>query len=491
MHSIDPRTPVLVGLGTVQQQERDPAMAQEPVQLMIAAVRAAAADCGSPGLAAAAERICVPQGMWRYGDAARMVARAIGARAATTVCAKVGILQQSLIGDVCRRITAGEIDSGIVVGGEARFRALQAQIAGVDASETVNQDTPDEVLEPAAELLLPVETESGLGMMPVGYYAVVESAFRAAQGLTPDAHRDRIAALYSRFSEIAAGNPHAWKREHLPAQQIRDASARNPMLAFPYTKLHNSSWNVDQAAALLFCSAQRASALGIARERWIFPRASSESNHMLALSARPQLHRLPGARIAGQRALEVSGLDVHELDLVELYSCFPIALELYAAELGISREQDWTVTGGMPFAGGPLNNYVLQATARMAELLREGRGTNGLVSSVSGYLTKQGFGVWSRDPGPAGFASVDVSDEVAGVTVPKRVVAPPDGVARIGGYTVVYREGQRACGVAVLDLPDNTRTLATTRVPAQMQRLESEECCGRTVQVSNREFVLA
>jgi acetyl-CoA C-acetyltransferase len=309
MHSIDPRTPVLVGLGTVQQQERDPAMAQEPVQLMIAAVRAAAADCGSPGLAATAERICVPQGMWRYGDAARMVARAVGARAATTVCAKVGILQQSLIGDVCRRIAAGEIDSGIVVGGEARFRALQAQIAGVDAAETVNQDTPDEVLEPAAELLLPVETESGLGMMPVGLLrgrgkrvscrsgprrgrCASRSHCRALQPF----QRDRRRTIRMRGSANTS-------RRH---SRFATPSARNPMLAFPYTKLHNSSWNVDQAAALLFCSAAASRVLSaLHAERWIFPRASSESNHMLALSERVRsCIACPGARIAGQRALE-------------------------------------------------------------------------------------------------------------------------------------------------------------------------------------------
>ncbi|MCG3171386.1 MAG: hypothetical protein CALGDGBN_02998 [Pseudomonadales bacterium] len=492
MHSIDPRTPVLVGIGTVQQQERDPARAHEAVQLMIDAVHAALADSGASALGAAVERICVPQGMWSYGDPARLIAHAIGAGTATTVCAKVGILQQSLIADVCTRIAAGRIDSGIVVGGEARYRALQAQIAGVEAPETPCTDTPDEVLEPAAELLLPEEIGSGLGMMPVGYYAVVESAFRAAQGLTVDAHRDRIAALYSRFSEIAAANPHAWKRERVDARTIRDASARNRMLAFPYTKLHNPSWNVDQAAALLFCSAGRATELGIPPRQWVFPRASTESNHMLALSQRAELHRLPGVRIAGERALAASGLRVADLDLIELYSCFPVAVELYAAELGIPAERDWTVTGGMPFAGGPLNNYVLQATARVAELLRAGAGANALVSSVSGYLTKQGFGVWSRTPGPGGFVFADVSAEVAAASEPRRVVAPvDDGPALIRGYTVMYHEDQRVCAVAVLDLPEGTRTLAATRDPLAMDRMESEECCGRAVRLGGGEFVLA
>lgn len=491
MHSMDPRTPVLVGIGAVQQQEQDPACAREAIGLMIEATRMAGADCGAPSLLGEIERICVPQGMWGYGDPGRMIARAVGVDAATTVLVKPGILQQSLIADVCRRIASGEIASGIVVGGEARFRALRAQITGVEVVDSSDAGVPDELLEPEMELALPIEVESGLGMMPVGYYAIADSAFRAAQGLSVTAHRDRIATLYSRFSEIAAANPHAWKREHIPAAAIRDASARNRMLAFPYTKLHNSSWNVDQAVALLFCSAARADSLGIAPERRVYLHSSTESNHMIAFSARPEPHRLPGARIAGRRALEAAGLDVADLDLVELYSCFPVAVQLYAAELGIPPERDLTVTGGMPFAGGPLNNYMLQATARMAELLRAGAGVNGLVSSVSGYLTKQGFGVWSRSPGPDGFVFTDVSDEVARAVVPRRVVAPPDGPARICGCTVMYGDGQRSCGIALLELPDGSRTLATTRDPQQMDMLEQEECCGRNVLLSAGTFTLS
>jgi acetyl-CoA C-acetyltransferase len=490
MSDLDPRTPVLVGTGIVQQKEKDPARAREAVQLMIDAVQAAGVDCGVPGLPAQAARISVPQGLWAYADPARMIARAVGAQKAKTVCARVGILQQSLLGDACSRIAAGEIDCAIVAGGEARFRHLQAQIAGVEASETPCNDTPDEVMTPENELLLDVEINSGLGHMPVGYYALIESAYRAARGWGVEDHRDRLARMYSRFSEIAADNPHAWKGERIDASEIRNASARNRMLAFPYTKLHNTSWNVDQASALLFCSAQRAEELGIPRAKWIFPRASTESNYMLALAQRPELHRLPGARIAGRRALELAGLGVDQLDLLELYSCFPIAVEIYAEELGIAQDRDLTVTGGMPFAGGPLNNFVLQSTCRMIELLRQ-RGGSGLVTSVSGYLTKQGFGVWSSEPGAHGFQFADVSEEVAAAMPPRTVVEPVDGVAVVCGCTVIHQGDQRLCGVALLDLADGSRTLANTVDPRMMELIESEELCGRRVLLRDGRFSLA
>jgi acetyl-CoA C-acetyltransferase len=475
--TVSAQTPVLVGIGVVQQKERDPARGKDALELMIEAVRAAGADSGAPEILTEAARIAVPQSLWSYGDPARAIARAIGARSAVSVLAELGVLQQSLLGDACARIASGDIDCAIVAGGEARYRALQAQLAGVDAPEAAADGEPDERWKPAVELRLEAEVKSGLGYMPVGYYAIIERAFRAAHGWSVDEHRHRLAAMYERFSEIAAINPHAWKRERIDAATIRNDSPSNRMLAFPYTKLHNSSWNVDQAGALLLCSAERAAAAGIPRGRWIFPRASTESNHMLALSERPELHRLPGARIAGLRALELAGISAKDLDLIELYSCFPIAVEIYAEELGIPADRDWTVTGGMPFAGGPLNNYVLQATCRMAELLREGRGRHGLVTSVSGYLTKQGFGVWSTEPSPQGFVHEDVADAVAAASPPKLVHDGRDGEATICGYTVMYDSGG-AAGVVLLDWQDCSRSLATTRDEALILRMEQEEMCG-------------
>jgi acetyl-CoA C-acetyltransferase len=419
------------------------------------------------------------------------VAAALGSPGARSVSAQIGVLQQTLMGEACARIAAGEISCALVLGGEARWRHLQAQIAGVAAPEREAPGTPDEVLAPAAELVLEVEAHSGLGYMPVGYYALLESAFRASMGWGVEEHRDRLGALYQRFSEIAAGNPQAWKREVVPAAQIRDAAPKNRMLAFPYTKLHNTSWNVDQAAALLFCSAGRAQALGIPRERWVFPLASTESNHMQPVAEREVLHGCPGARIAGQQALASAGLAIADVDLLELYSCFPVAVEIYAAELGIDPARDLTVTGGMPFAGGPLNNYVLQATARMAELLRAGAGRTGLVSSVSGYLTKQGFGLWSTRVPVRPHAFVDVTDQVAAVAPARPVRAPEDAPVRILATTVMYHEDRRLCGVALAEYADGARTVVSTADEAAMERLEREPFCGAAASIAGGRLVLA
>jgi acetyl-CoA C-acetyltransferase len=290
--------------------------------------------------------------------------------------------------------------------------------------------------------------------------------------------------MYSRFSEIAADNPYAWNRKRVDPETIRNPSERNPMQAFPYTKLHCSTWNVDQAAALLFCSHTRADELGIAREKRVYPLASTESNHMVPVSSRAELAACPGAGIAGRAALDAAELTIAEIDLVELYTCFPIAVETYASELRLPLSRDLTVTGSMAFAGGPYNNYVLQATCRMAQLLRDGRGRHGLVSSVSGVLTKQGFGLWSREPGRNGFALRDVSEDVARAVRTKPVVEVATGNGKVVGYTVLHERGKPPRGVAIVDV-DDVRTVVETQDPAFVARLESVELCGAAIRLGD------
>jgi acetyl-CoA C-acetyltransferase len=490
MSELDPRTPVLVGIGIVEQRQDDPGLALEPVALMIDAVRRAAADAGIAAQLHAIERVLVPQGLWSYGDPGRMIADAIGATSANTVYAKLGVMQQTLIDEACLGIGKGEFELAVVVGGEARYRGLRAQIAGIEASETANTGSPDIVMEPDAELYHDVEV-AALGHMPVGYYAIMESAFRAANGWTVEQHRDRLAELYSRFSEIAAANPHAWKRDALAPEAIRNASAKNKMLAFPYTKLHNSSWNVDQAAALLLCSVEQAEALGIPRSQWVFPLASAESNYMLSLAQKRELHRLPGARVAGQQALSLAGLTVAELDFIELYSCFPIAVEIYAAELGLPDTIDWTVTGGMPFAGGPLNNFVFQSTARMVEMLRQSPGSNALISSVSGLMTKQSFAVWSSAGAARGFQFEDVTEAVRAEFGACDIAENYRGEGCILGYTVLYQGEQAQRAVVVVEVPGGAHTVAFNEDPALMAAMQLDEYCGRSVTIEDNRFTLA
>ncbi|MCB1704771.1 MAG: hypothetical protein KDI17_07905 [Halioglobus sp.] len=476
-------TPVLVGIAAVQQKIPDYQRALEPVALMEQALRDAAADAGCEELLQRADEIMVPRSIWGYSDPGRLVADALGATSARTLLAEFGILQQTLLTLACQRIEAGECEVVLVTGGEAKYRALCAQKAGAEASETGQVDaSPDTTLRPEDEMWSPVESASGLGM-PVGYYAILDSALRYKQGLSVDEHRDQMAAMYSGLSELAADNPDAWSDEVVPAAHIREHSAANRMLAFPYTKLHNSQWNIDQAAGLILCSAGVAESLGIDRSKWIFPRAFTESNYMSVVASRGDLGASPGFRVAGQVAMEMAGVSFDELRLCELYSCFPYAVRVQLEEFGMSPGHSVSVTGGMTFGGGPLNNFVFQATVKMAQLLRQNPAEVGLVTTVSGMLTKQACALWSATPGAGGWACADVTEQVRAASRECELVAEYSGPAPVAGYTVLYQGMDPWRAVAVFDLPDGRRTVAYSEEPELMQRMMAQECCGETFQV--------
>ena len=484
---VDPQTPVLIGFGCVAQRVEDPTTAREPIDLMIAAAFAASVDSGAQKALAGVDRIAVPKGRWTYRNPAGAIARAVSAATATTVSSSVGVLQQTLIGDACEAISNGKISSALVVGGDAGYRLLRAKQVGAGLVDQDQDDDPDTVIEPVADLRHPAELSAGFAM-PVGLYALIDGARRAASGQTINFHRNRLAAMYARFSEVAANNPHAWNREALAAEFIRDAAPTNPMQAFPYTRSHCSAWNVDQAAALFLCSAKRAEALGIERSRWVFPVASVESNHMVPVAARADLARSPGAEETARVALELAASGGVDLDLTELYSCFPVAVDLFADALAKSAADALTVTGSMAFAGGPYNNYFFQATCRVAELLRGGQGRGALLSCVSGAMTKQAVALWSATPGNGGFVRRDVTDAVAAQSVARPVREQFSGDAQVVATTVLYDRGTAPRATALVDTSD-ARAFASSDDPRIVASFERDEWIGRVVRVSDNRLV--
>ena len=482
---IDDRTPVLVGVGAVRQREDDPRVALEPVALMAQALQRADDDTGAPALLTRADRILIPRGFWDYPDPGRLVAERVGAASARTLVAEIGVPQTTLLAEAVRTIAAGEADVVLVTGGEAKYRAARALSLGVEAPTTQQpRDTrPDAVLAPHEDILHPLELERGI-VLPVAQYAMMESALRYAEGTTLAAHRAELGELWASYNRVAASNPVAWSAEPHTAQEIATPGPGNPMLAFPYTKLLTSQWNVDQAAGLILCAAGVARALRVPEECWVFPLGVAESNHMLPLAERAHVERCPGFAIAGRRLAERTGIAPAAADVLEVYSCFPAAVRMQCRELGIDPHRSLTVTGGMAFAGGPLNNFVLQAMVRTAEVLRSRPGATALVTAVSGMVTKQGVSLWASRPPQRPFTYDDVAAAVAAATETVQVVADRAGTGRVAAYTVLHERGAPRRGVALVDFADRTRTLATTDDAAQVAALLDSECCGRVVSVT-------
>ena len=491
--TIDPRTPVLVGAGVAHQRSDDPAEAAEAVALMTTAVERAGDDSHAPALLAQARAVFVPRGTWRYRDPGRIVAERVGA-SAQSVIAELGVLQSTPFTRACRAIASGDLDVAIVVGGEAKFRDLRAHITGTAVDDTVQGEdvAPDESIKPADEIIPAPERAAGFMSAPL-MYSAVETALRTALGETVPENARATAELWAAFSRTAADNPDAWRREPVAPEFLEHPSAKNPMLAAPYTKWHCSQWNVDQAAGFVLCSTEAADRAGVPQDRRVYPLAFAESNHMLAVSKRAELHRAPAVRIGAERIAELTGIDITTSDVVDLYSCFPVAVRVQARELGLPIDdpdgRPLSVGGGMTFGGGPLNNATFQALARMVPMLREEPGTTGLLTFISGIITKHGISVWSTTPPEhGGFAYADTSKAVEAGTAALEVVGDHHGVATIDGYTVAHEGGEPRYTTIVATTADRRRVVARNDDAGLAADMAADEWCGRDVSVEGDRF---
>ncbi|HEX4433990.1 MAG TPA: hypothetical protein VH012_04115 [Acidimicrobiales bacterium] len=507
--ALDPRTPVVVGVGQVATPPDaglDPAARPEPLALMTAALLAAAEDCdGAPaggtapaghGLLRRADSLRVVASLgWSTPDPARLVAARVGFAegeepAELMVSSIGGNNPQALMHQACLAISRGEREVVLVTGAEAMYaRALARRDPARPWLEWTSQPegTPPATrfgLEKAGATDL--EMQRGV-VLPVHAYPLFENALRAANGWTLPEHRDRIGALWSRFSAVAAGNPHAWIRSARTAADIVTPGPANRMVSFPYPKLCTANMQVDQGAAFIVCSVGAARAAGVPEERWVFPLAGADGNDHWFISERPELHRSPAIRLAGGAALEQAGLGVDDLAFVDLYSCFPVVVQMAAAELGLALDdpaRPLTLTGGLTFGGGPGNNYTSHGIAQAVAALRGAPGSAALVSGLGWYATKHSLGVYaSRPPGHAGgrpFAWRDVQPSVDALP---RCAVDPDarGAVRIETYTVTFdRDGAPERGIVACRTGDGARAWANVSDPDALAQLCAEEGIGRT-----------
>jgi len=479
---LDPRLPVLVGVGQLNQRVDRGEPELEPTALMAEALRIAAADAGEPRLLEQADSVGVVHVLsWRYADPGRLVGEAIGNPGIHTVHTPVGgNVPQALVNKAGRDIRDGRADIVLVTGAEAwRSRTSHRSGGGrPDWSVEPQGAAPDEEL--GEEVVLNHQNEMGRGiMMPVQFYPLFENAWRAANGWTIPEHLDRLARLWAGFSEVAAGNPNAWIRRAYSPAELSSGADGNRMIGFPYRKLFNSNNAVEQGAALILCSVEKARALGVPSDRWIFPHAGTDVHDTYFVSNRPSLCASPAIRIAGRRAFELAGVGPDDLAHVDVYSCFPSAVQIAVAELGLDDTRPLTVTGGLSFAGGPWNNYVSHSIATMVDRLRETDGGVGLCTANGGYLTKHAFGIYGSQPPAQPFQWDEPQAEVDAAGT-RELCESFDGPVTVEGYTVMHgRDDQPEVGLAAVLLADGRRAWGSTHDKAVLRDMEVEEFVGR------------
>jgi acetyl-CoA C-acetyltransferase len=487
------RTPVLVGAAQIVQRAEDPLRAREPLALMEDALRAAAEDAGAPELLASADSIAVCQGLSDYGDPARWLAQRFGARAESVLGRISGTTSQQLVADAARAIAVGTRDVVLIAGGEAEHSARRARRAGAQPERSRAEGTPDRTIGvhvSASEWRGRPDGHAGLAT-PAACFALFETAMRHRHGLSVEAHRARIAQMWARNAQVAARNPHAWIRRAPSAKEIATPAPGNPWIAAPYTKLLVANMVVDQAAGLILTSAERARRLGIPDARWVFPQASAEAVVVRQISERESLAAEPPLALVAQRVCELAALDPSSAEFLDFYSCFPAPVQLTAEALGISLERELTVTGGLTYGGGPLNNYVLQAIATLVARLREQRGSRALVTAVGGNFSKHAAGVWGCEPLASGFAFADLAEEVR--AMPQRAYDQGyTGEAEIEAFTVLAEKGRLTRAAIACRTPRGARTWARASDAALAERFAHEDLVGARVRIaSDREVALS
>lgn len=478
---------MLIGYGQVNHRDEiDPdKRSVEPVDLMAAAARQAA----DARVIAAVDSIRVVNILSaHYRDPGLLLGQRIGAADFTTLYSPVGgNVPQSLVNQACLDIQRGRAQVVLLAGAETwrtrrGLRAVGGKLewtvedASVPMAEVSGDDVP---MAGDAEIRIRLDR-------PAYVYPLFEQALRIANGESVEDHRKRIGELWARFNAVAVGNPHAWIRKPVTAEEIWRPGPQNRMISWPYTKLMNSNNMVDQGAALVLTSVEQARRLQVPDDRWIYPHAGTDAHDTSAIAERDELHRSPAIRIGGGRALELAGLGVDELDYVDLYSCFPSAVQVAAAELGLPVDdaaRPLTVTGGLTFAGGPWSNYVMHSIATMAELLTANPGRRGLITANGGFLTKHSFGVYGTEP-PAEFRWEDVQPAVDREPTREGLVEW-EGVGTVEAWTTPFdREGRPEKAFLAVRTPDGSRTLALITDGAAAQATVSEDIGGAKVAVA-------
>ncbi|KAA9156774.1 acetyl-CoA acetyltransferase [Amycolatopsis acidicola] len=484
--SLDPRTPVLVGGGQLNRRDGEPE--REPVALIAEAARAAEADSGGRGLLRALDSVRLVRMLsWRYRDPGRLVADQLGASPKhTAYTGDGGNNPQVLLSGAALDIAAGRADVVLIGGAEAWRTRMKLRAEGKRPEWTVQDESvPKAPVFGATEPLLG-EGEHRIGLdRPSSVYPLFEQSLRIAAGRGIDQHLKHCGELWSRFSEVAAGNPHAWTTRAHSAEEIATPSPSNRWISWPYPKLMNSNNMVEQGAAVLLCSVAAAERAGVPRENWVFPWSSAEAHDTYAIAERQALHASPAIRIAGRRALELAGTRIEDLGPIDIYSCFPAAVQVAAAELGLPVDdpaRPLTITGGLTFAGGPWNNYVTHSIATMVSKLREAGG-RGLVTANGGYLTKHALGVYSTEPPAEGFRAEDVQAEV-GREPKTRALDSWQGKGSLESWTVVHdRSGAPETAFLAVRTPDGARTLAVNREADVLAMLVSDDLAGAAIAV--------
>jgi acetyl-CoA C-acetyltransferase len=501
------RIPILVGCGQLTQREKDPARAASPMDLTAGAARQAADDTGAgSALLAALDTIIVIRSFsdtsWRfaspfgrYKNPPRSLANRLGATSAQRLIYTYagGNMPQWCVNRLFEMITRGDCEAALIAGGETLATQKAAERAGLKLDWSEDAGGEPEIWGVAKRGWNDMEDRHRMAGA-IFSYPMFENGIRGHLGRTIPEHLAATGKLFAHFAAVAKANPLADRRAGYSAEAIATVSADNPFIGFPYTKLMNANAFIDQAAAVVLTSVAKAKALGIPEAKWVYLHGCADAHDHWYVSDRHNFHSSPAMRTVAKEAFAMAEKSLTDMAHIDLYSCFPSAVEIACEEMGIPLDdpRGLTITGGLPYFGGPGNNYVTHSIAEMMNRVRAAPGSFGLVTANGNYVTKQSAGIYSTTPPERDFAPRDPASYQAVIDADRGPVVAEvaEGPGTIETYTVMHERKGPAYSILFGRLGDGRRFMANTPAdPALLADMTARDYLGAKGRVQHTDGV--
>jgi acetyl-CoA C-acetyltransferase len=505
---IDDRTPILVGCGQLTDTAGVASSERSLVAFCAEAANAALEDTraaiGGHALGHEIDAIAVleffsdisPRFRSPFGRSShppKSVAHRLHARPRQLLYSHSGgNMPQYLVNRFAEEIARGETELALVCGAELLRSTQLARKAGlaIDWNEDPGGE-PDRV----GDKRFGYSDEEARHELraAIHFYPLLENAIRAGLGRDVPTHMAAMGRLFHRLAMVAKDNPLATRRAGYSAERLATIADDNRWICFPYPRLMNANAMIDQAAALLITSVGKARECGIPQERWVFLHGCADGSDTWVVSERPRLDTSPAIRGCARVALDMAGKTLADVAAFDLYSCFPSAVEVAMAEIGIAEDdpRPISVTGGLPFFGGPGNNYVTHSIAEMMNVVRARPGSFGMVTANGMYLTKHSAGLYSTTPveGPWRRADPKTLQAELDAAPKQRVNTVPGGPGTIETYCVAYGKDAPEKGYVFgrLDGSGERFVAVAPNEPAVLADMLTREQLGRKITVTQQD----
>ena len=473
------RIPILVGCGQITQREDDPLKALSPIDLTAEACFEAAKDSGAGNIlldkldtivtirsfSDTSWRFKCPYG--RYSNPPLSLAKRINANNVKNHIYTLpgGNMPQWSINRIFELISKGDVKSVLLAGGESLFTQKNAQRKGINLNW--REDLGNDYVEWGIDKKGWSDIEEAHGMKGAIFaYPLIENAIRGNENRSISQHNIEMGKILEKFAIIAKDNPLADRRNGYSAEQISKVSNKNPYIGFPYTKLMNANAYIDQSAAIIMTTVENATKLGINKDKWIYLHGCGDTYDHWYLSDRINYYSSPAMKVASDEALKMANSNINEIDFFDIYSCFPSAIKIACDEMNINinTNKNLTVTGGLPYFGGPGNNYVTHSIAEIMSRLRKKPGSKGMVTANGNYITKQSVGIYSTEEPNKEFSPInpDIYQESINNKKGPNFVNLVNGKAVVETYTVINDKEGPSFAIIFGRLENGSRFISNT-----------------------------